>query len=143
MVGGEFSLNMLDLRFDTNNKFYEAPVQMKAANGIFILDDFNCQKMSPREMLHRWIVPLERGTDFLALHTGMRFEIPFDQISIFCTNRSPSDLVDEAFLRRIRHKIKVPYLTEAEFKEVFRRVGAAEGIEFNESTLDYLSETSP
>ena len=140
MVGGEFSLDMLDLRFDTNSKFYEAPVQMKAANGIFILDDFGRQKMSPREMLNRWIVPLERGTDFLSLHTGMKFEIPFDQISIFCTNLSPSDLVDEAFLRRIRHKIKVPYLTEVEFKEVFRRVCAAEGIEYNDSVIDYLLE---
>lgn len=140
MVGGEFSLDMLDLRFDPNSKFYEAPVQMKAANGIFILDDFGRQRMSPREMLNRWIVPLERGTDFMTLHTGMKFEIPFDQISIFCTNLSPSDLVDEAFLRRIRHKIKVPYLTEDEFKEVFRRVSASEGIDFNESAIDYLLE---
>ena len=140
MVGGEFSLDMLDLRFDINSKFYEAPVQMKAANGIFILDDFGRQKMSPREMLNRWIVPLERGTDFLSLHTGMKFEIPFDQISIFCTNLSPSELVDEAFLRRIRHKIGVPYLTEPEFKEVFRRVCAAEGIEYNDNVIEYLLE---
>ncbi|MEK6736477.1 MAG: ATPase, partial [Pseudomonadota bacterium] len=83
MVGGEFTTDMLDLRFDTNSKFYEAPVQMKAANGVFILDDFGRQKSTPREMLNRWIVPLERGTDFLSLHTGMKFEIPFDQINIF------------------------------------------------------------
>lgn len=140
MVGGEFSFDMLDLRFDENSKFYEGPVQMKAANGIFILDDFGRQKMSPREMLNRWIVPLERGTDFLSLHTGMKFEIPFDQISIFCTNLNPSELVDEAFLRRIRHKIKVPYLTEAEFKEVFRRICAAEGIDYDDGVIDYLLE---
>lgn len=138
MVGGEFTLDMLDLQFDTNSKFYEAPVQMKAANGVFILDDFGRQKMAPREMLNRWIVPLERGTDFLSLHTGMKFEIPFDQISIFCTNLRPMDLVDEAFLRRIRHKIRVPYSTEEEFKEILRRICNVEGIEYDESVANYF-----
>ena len=138
IVGGEFTLDMLDLRFDTNSKFYEAPIQMKAANGVFILDDFGRQKMAPRELLNRWIVPLERGTDFLSLHTGMKFEIPFDQISIFCTNMRPMDLVDDAFLRRIRHKVRVPYSTEEEFKEIFRRVCDAEGIEYDESVANYF-----
>jgi predicted ATPase with chaperone activity len=138
MVGGEFTLDMLDLRFDFNHKFYEAPIQMKAANGVFILDDFGRQKVSPKEMLNRWIVPLERGTDFLSLHTGMKFEIPFDQISVFCTNLRPAELLDEAFLRRIRHKVKVPYLTEAEFKEVFRRICAYENISFNDAAIEYL-----
>ncbi len=138
IVGGEFSLDMMDLRFDPNSKFYEAPIQMKAANGVFILDDFGRQKMSPREMLNRWIVPLERGTDFLSLHTGMKFEIPFDQISIFCTNLDPMDLVDEAFLRRIRHKIRAPYSTEEEFKEILRRVCVSEGIEYDENVAQYF-----
>tara|TARA_R110002073_G_scaffold119379_1_gene260583 strand:+ start:179 stop:1615 length:1437 start_codon:yes stop_codon:yes gene_type:complete len=140
MVGGEFTLDMLDLRFDTNSKFYEAPIQMKAANGVFILDDFGRQKIAPREMLNRWIVPLERGTDFLSLHTGMKFEIPFDQISIFCTNMRPMDLVDDAFLRRIRHKVRVPYSTEDEFKEILRRVCSAEGIAYDGSVANYFIE---
>lgn len=141
MVGAEFTTEMLDLQWDAHSKFYEAPVQMKAANGVFILDDFGRQKMSPREMLNRWIVPLERGTDFLSLHTGMKFEIPFDQINIFCTNLRPADLVDEAFLRRIRHKIKINYSTEAEYKEILRRVCAMQGIPFNEDVADYLIDT--
>lgn len=141
MVGAEFTTEMLDLHWDRHSKFYEAPVQMKAANGVFILDDFGRQKMSPREMLNRWIVPLERGTDFLSLHTGMKFEIPFDQINIFCTNLRPADLVDEAFLRRIRHKIKINYSTESEYKEILRRVCAMQGIPFNENVADYLIDT--
>lgn len=138
MVGAEFSTEMLDLQLDNNSKFYEAPVQMKAANGVFILDDFGRQKMAPQAMLNRWIVPFERGTDFLSLHTGMKFEIPFDQISILCTNLRPSDLVDEAFLRRIRHKVLIPHYTEAEFKEIFRRVCAMRDINYQEDVVDYL-----
>ncbi|MDE2389307.1 MAG: ATPase [Betaproteobacteria bacterium] len=141
IVGAEFTTDMLDLHWDAHSKFYEAPVQMKAANGVFILDDFGRQKISPREMLNRWIVPLERGTDFLSLHTGMKFEIPFDQINIFCTNLSPADLVDEAFLRRIRHKIKIPHSTEAEYKEILRRVCALQGIQFEDDVANYLIET--
>lgn len=138
MVGGELTADMLDLRFDANSKFYEAPIHMKAGNGVFILDDFGRQKIAPRDLLNRWIVPLERGTDFLSLHTGMKFEIPFDQISIFCTNLRPADLVDEAFLRRIRHKIKVSYQTEDEFKEILRRVCDAQGITFDMKIVEYL-----
>lgn len=141
MVGGELTLDMLDLRFDIHAKFYEAPIHMKAANGIFILDDFGRQKMSPREMLNRWIVPLERGTDFLSLHTGMKFEIPFDQISIFCTNLNPAELMDEAFLRRIRHKIKIPYSTEEEFRHILRRVCQMEGIDYDEHAASYLIDS--
>ncbi len=138
IVGAEFTTDMLDLQLDINSKFYEAPVQMKAANGVFILDDFGRQRMAPQEMLNRWIVPFERGTDFLSMHTGMRFEIPFDQVSIFCTNLNPMDLVDEAFLRRIRHKVRIPHATEAEFKEILRRVCTMQGIDYKEEVVDYL-----
>ena len=138
MVGAEFTTDMLDLQLDSNSRFYEAPVQMKAANGVFILDDFGRQKMTPQEMLNRWIVPFERGTDFLSMHTGMKFEIPFDQVSIFCTNLRPMDLVDEAYLRRIRHKIMIPHATEAEFREILRRVCAMQGIDYQEGVTDYL-----
>lgn len=138
MVGGELTLDMLDLRFDPINKFYEAPIHMKAGNGIFILDDFGRQQVEPRQLLNRWIVPLERGTDFQTLSTGLKFEIPFDQITVFCTNMRPRDLVDEAFLRRIRHKIQVKYQTEDEFKEILRRVCDAQGITYDEVVAEYL-----
>jgi predicted ATPase with chaperone activity len=138
MVGGELTADMLDLRYDANSKFYEAPVHMKAGNGVFILDDFGRQKVAPRDLLNRWIVPLERGTDFLSLHTGMKFEIPFDQISIFCTNLRPEDLVDEAFLRRIRHKVKILYQTEDEYREILRRICEAQGIQYDAQVTEYL-----
>lgn len=141
MVGGELTLQSLDLDFDPVTKFYEAPIHMKAANGFFILDDFGRQMVPPRQLLNRWIVPLERGTDFLSLHTGKKFEIPFDQVTVFCTNLKPSELVDEAFLRRIRHKVRIGYQTEAQFYEILRRVCAKQGIDYNESAANYLVET--
>ncbi len=141
MVGGELKLQELDLEYDPIGKFYEAPVQMKAANGVFILDDFGRQQMPARQLLNRWIVPLERGVDFLTMHTGKKFEVPFDQLTIFCTNLRPSELVDEAFLRRIRHKINVGYQSEAEFLEILRRVCDAQGISYNSKAADYLLDT--
>lgn len=141
MVGGELEMTSLDLEYNTVSKFYEAPIHMKASNGVFILDDFGRQMVAPKMLLNRWIVPLERGTDFLSLHTGKKFEVPFDQISIFCTNLKPSELVDEAFLRRIRHKIKVNYQTEAEYIEILRQVCLFHGIEFDAETAEYLVDT--
>ncbi len=138
MVGGELSMDMLNLRYDPDARFYEAPIHMKAGNGVFILDDFGRQQVEPRQLLNRWIIPLERGTDFPALHTGLKFEIPFDQITVFCTNMRPGDLVDEAFLRRIRHKIQVQNQTEDEFKEILRRVCDTRGISYNADTAEYL-----
>lgn len=141
MVGGELEMHALDLDYDPISKFYEAPVHMKAANGVFILDDFGRQQIAPRVLLNRWVVPLERGTDFLSLHTGKKFEVPFDQITVFCTNLKPGDLVDEAFLRRIRHKIKIDYQTEEEFFEILQRVCEHEGINYNRAAAEYLVET--
>jgi len=141
MVGGELEMHALDLDYDPVSKFYEAPVHMKAANGVFILDDFGRQMVAPRILLNRWIVPLERGTDFLSLHTGKKFEVPFDQITIFCTNLKPSELVDEAFLRRIRHKIKVDYQTEPEYFEILRHVCEYEGIAYDAKAANYLVDT--
>lgn len=138
MVGGELTLAMLELRYDTESKYYEAPIHMKAGNGVFILDDFGRQQMEPRQLLNRWIIPLERGTDFPTLHTGLKFEIPFDQITIFCTNLSPKDLVDGAFLRRIRHKIEVLPQTEDEFKEILCRVCNAKGVAYDAGVTEYL-----
>ena len=141
MVGGELNISSLNLDYDPVSKFYEAPIHMKAANGVFILDDFGRQQIAPRVLLNRWIVPLERGTDFLELHTGKKFEVPFDQITIFCTNLKPSELVDEAFLRRIRHKIMIGYQTEEEFLEILRQVCKAQGIAWESSMAEYLLET--
>jgi len=119
MVGGELTLESLDLIYDDNAKYYEAPFQMKANGGLFLIDDFGRQKMDPQELLNRWIVPLETRIDFLTLHTGKKIEIPFEQLVVFSTNLDPAQLVDEAFLRRIRHKIKVVDPTPQEFQQVF------------------------
>lgn len=141
MVGGELTLAMLELRYDTDSKYYEAPIHMKAGNGVFILDDFGRQQMEPRQLLNRWIIPLERGTDFPTLHTGLKFEIPFDQITIFCTNLNTRDLVDGAFLRRIRHKIQVLPQTEDEFREIMRRVCNAQRVAYDAGVAEYLLDT--
>ncbi len=140
LVGGELGISGLDLDYDSDAKFYEAPPHMKAANGVFILDDFGRQRVPPQQLLNRWIVPLERGTDFLELHTGKKLEIPFDQITVFCTNLKPGDLVDDAFLRRIRHKVEIAYQSEAQFLEILRRVCAANGIDYVESAAHHLVE---
>jgi hypothetical protein len=138
IAGGELSLSMLELEFNTVTKFYEAPLQLKANNGLFIVDDFGRQLLDPQILMNRWIVPLERRTDYLTLHTGMKFTIPFDQLVIFSTNLEPRDLVDEAFLRRIRYKIKIDYPTESEYEAIFRRVCMANHIKFDHDIFDYL-----
>lgn len=141
MVGGELTLDGLNLEYDPISKFYECPAHMKAANGVFILDDFGRQQVPPRQLLNRWMVPLERGTDFLQLHNGKKLEVPFDQITIFCTNLNPGELVDQAFLRRIRHKIQVTHQTEDEFLEILRRVCEIQGIHYAPRAADYLVKT--
>lgn len=138
MTGGEFNMKMLDLEFNTISKFYEAPLQMKANNGLFIVDDFGRQQMSPQSLLNRWIVSLDRGVDFLSMHTGMKFDIPFDQLVIFSTNLEPARLVDEAFLRRIRYKIRVEHPNEKEFEEIFLKVCADNKIAFDPEVFAYL-----
>jgi len=138
MVGGELTLKSLDLDFDEVSKFYEAPLQMKANGGIFIIDDFGRQMVRPIDLLNRWIVPLERRTDFLSLHTGKKFEVPFDELIIFSTNLEPKQLVDEAFLRRIRYKIMIGHPPVEEYRQIFQRVSEHKGIEFRKEILDYL-----
>lgn len=138
MTSGELTLRMLDLDFNPISKFYEAPLQMKANNGLFILDDFGRQQIDPHSLLNRWIVPLDRRKDFMTLHTGMKFDIPFDQLVIFSTNIEPKKLVDEAFLRRIRYKIKIDHPSEKEYKKIFLKVCEYNGIEFESEVYDYL-----
>jgi predicted ATPase with chaperone activity len=138
VTGGELTLESLDLSWDGAKKYYEAPLQMKANGGMFLIDDFGRQKIRPRDLLNRWIVPLEKRFDYLTLQTGNVIQIPFDMLIIFATNLEPRDLVDEAFLRRIRHKIDVRDPTFDEFREIFRRVGGSRNIAFNEESLNYL-----
>ncbi len=138
MVGGELTLDGLDLVYDNVNKFYEAPFQVKANGGMFLIDDFGRQQVRPRDLLNRWIVPLEKGADFLTLATGRKIELPFFVLIVFSTNIDPRDLVDEAFLRRIRHKIEITDPTLEQFREIFKRVCTAKGIRYDEQALAYL-----
>lgn len=138
MAGGELTLKTLDLDFNPVTKFYEAPLQMKANNGLFIVDDFGRQQMDPQNLLNRWIVPLERRIDLLTLHTGMKFEIPFDQLVVFSTNIEPKNLVDEAFLRRIRYKIKIDHPMQDEYERIFVKMCESNGITFKKDILEYL-----
>lgn len=138
IVGGELTLKMLDLDFNPVTKYYEASLQMKANNGIFLIDDFGRQQVDPRILLNRWIVPLERRVDFMSLHTGMKFTIPFDLLVLFATNIEPSQLVDEAFLRRIRYKVCIDKPTVIEYEEIFKMICEVNGIEFKPPVFNYL-----
>ncbi|WP_299024402.1 AAA family ATPase [uncultured Thermanaerothrix sp.] len=138
VTGGELTLAGLDLVFDDTLKYYEAPFQVKANGGILLIDDFGRQLVRPRDLLNRWIVPLENRIDYMALHTGRKFEIPFDVLVIFSTNIPPKDLVDEAFLRRLRHKIEIPDPSYEEYREIFRRVAAQKGVKYSDQGLAYL-----
>ena len=135
IVGGEMTEDSLELRFNPLLKFYEAPHQLRANNGVFIIDDFGRQKMSPRQLLNRWMYPLETRQDFCCLHTGQQFGVPFDQLIIFSTNLNPLSLADEAFLRRIRHKIFIGYVTPNQYLSIFRRVCQAWDMEFDEEIV--------
>ncbi|HET7143131.1 MAG TPA: ATP-binding protein [Anaerolineales bacterium] len=138
VVGGELTLEGLDLVFDDTTKFYEAPFQVKANGGILLIDDFGRQQVRPRDLLNRWIVPLENRVDYLRLHTGRKVEVPFDVLIVFSTNLPPKDLVDEAFLRRLRHKIEIGDPTFEEYREIFKRVAQDKHVEYNDQGLAYL-----
>jgi len=138
VVGGELTLEGLDLVFDDVNKFYEAPFQVKANGGILLIDDFGRQLIRPRDLLNRWIVPLENRIDYLTLHTGRKVEVPFDVLVVFSTNLPPRDLVDEAFLRRLRHKIKIGDPNYEEYREIFKRVANEKGVIYSDQGLAYL-----
>lgn len=137
-TGGELTLETLDLVWDSLAKYYEAPFQMKSNGGMFLIDDFGRQQVRPRDLLNRWVVPLEKRWDFLTLHTGQKIEIPFEVLIVFSTNLEPRDLVDEAFLRRIRHKIEIDDPTYEDFREIFRRECANRNIPYDDEALGYL-----
>jgi predicted ATPase with chaperone activity len=138
VVGGELILEQLELIFDPVSKIYEAPYQMKSNGGLFLIDDFGRQKCRPQDLLNRWIVPLEKKVDYLALQTGKKLQVPFDVLIVFSTNLSPKDLVDDAFLRRIRHKIEVPNPSPNEYREIFKLVCKGKQIPYSDDGLRYL-----
>ncbi len=138
VVGGELIPSMLELRLDESSGIYSAPLQMKANNGLFIVDDFGRQLMSPRDLLNRWIVPLDRRVDYLTLRYGVKFQIPFELLVVFSTNLDPSDLADEAFLRRIPNKIYVESVTPQVFDQIFDRVVAARRVPTEPDSAEYL-----
>lgn len=139
-VGGELTLEQLDLQYDPVSKMYKAPFQLKAAGGVLILDDFGRQRVEPAELLNRWVVPLEKGIDFLTLHTGVKFPVPFDTRLMFATNLDPSDLVEEAFLRRIHYKIRVGNPSREGYADITRAVCEARGIPYVPQAVDHIYE---
>ncbi len=138
IVGGELTLDMLDLAFNPTLKYYEAPLQLKANNGLFIVDDLGRQQLQPQQLLNRWIIPLENQQDYLSLHTGQKFGIPYDQFLIFATNIEPRTLMDESFLRRIRSKVKVDHVERTQFFEIFRLVCRTYQLDYDEDMVTYL-----
>jgi len=139
-VGGELSADMLELRLDESTKVFISPCQMKANNGILIIDDFGRQVLSPRELLNRWIVPLDRRVDYLTLASGMKFQVPFEMMVVFSTNLDPYDLADEAFLRRIQTKVMVESVTADIFDQIFQRVVQAFQVSAEAGAAPYLRE---
>jgi predicted ATPase with chaperone activity len=137
-VGGELVADLLDLQIDKASGTYLAPLQMKANNGMLIIDDLGRQTISPQELLNRWIVPLDRRVDYLTLSYGMKFEIPFELLAVFATNLQPADLADEAFLRRIPNKISVDTVNEQMFDQIFERVAAQHGFPSDPASAKYL-----
>lgn len=140
VVGGELTMENLEITTNSATGISEAPLQMKANCGTLLIDDFGRQRVSAAELLNRWIMPLEKRYDFLNLANGRKIQVPFDQLIIFSTNLEPRQLVDEAFLRRIPYKIDVADPTEAEFRQVFRDRAVELGIAYQEPLLDYLIE---
>ncbi len=138
VTGGELTMPMLDLRYNSTGKYYEAPLQMKANGGIFMIDDFGRQQVRAMDLLNRWIVPLEKKYDYLNTTSGTKVEVPFDEILIFSTNLDPTQLADEAFLRRIKFKIEVRDPSEEQFRKIWELVCKSRRVEFDEGGVNYL-----
>ena len=138
VTGGELTLADLDLQWSETNRYYEAPFQLKANGGMLLIDDFGRQQMTPKELLNRWIVPLEERLDFLTFHTGKKFAVPFETLIVFSTNIDPESLVDDAFLRRIRHKLGIDNPTEQRFYEIFVSECRQRGIGFEKEAFVHL-----
>jgi predicted ATPase with chaperone activity len=140
ITGGELNLDMLDLRYNSESNFYQAPLHVKANGGVFLIDDFGRQLCSPKALLNRWILPLEDRRDYLTLASGKKFEVPFEQLTIFSTNLDPKDLVDDAFLRRIRHKVGIEAPTREVYERIFNAVSKKLGMNSCPDAVNYLYE---
>lgn len=138
IAGGELTLEMLDLKFDPISHDYEAPLQVKATGGVFVVDDFGRQLVRPADLLNRWIVPLEKRVDYLTLHTGKKFDVPFDELVVFSTNLSPKEIMDAAFLRRLHYKLWIGPPSLADYKRLFARVCEIRGVPLPEEILSYI-----
>lgn len=138
LAGGELTLDMLDLRFDPHTRLYQAPPHLKSNNGIFIIDDLGRQRCTPEALMNRWIVPMDRNVDYLTLHTGHTFQVPFDVIVVFSSNFVPQRLSDGAFLRRLGYKIEVPEASTDEYTRLFRQACESVGVTFDAAAFDYL-----
>lgn len=140
LTGGELTLDMLELQYDPDHKLYRAPLQLKATNGLYLIDDLGRQRVPSVDLLNRWIVPMDGGVDYLTLGSGQRFPVLFDVVLVFSTNLNPLDLADEAFLRRLGYKIRFDPLDPAEYQAVWRQVCAQLGIPFDAGMLSYMLE---
>jgi predicted ATPase with chaperone activity len=140
VTGGELSLQMLDLKYSAESNFYQAPLHVKANGGIFLVDDFGRQLCSPKELLNRWIVPLENRVDYLTLSSGLKFQVPFEQLTMFSTNLDPKDLVDEAFLRRMRHKVEILAPERHIYERIFGNYCKKLGMNPNAEAIEFLYE---
>jgi predicted ATPase with chaperone activity len=138
MVGGELTIEMLDLQFNPSTKYYDGPPQMKANNGVLVIDDFGRQRVAPEELLNRWVVPLDRKIEFLTLAGGRKIEVPFEMLVVFATNKDPATILDPAFMRRIQTKIKMGAATDDQFREIFRRVAMDRALQVDEHVLEEL-----
>ncbi len=138
VAGGELTLEMLDLRYDQNSHFYEAPLHLKVLGGCFVIDDFGRQLVSPTRLLNRWIVPLESRVDYLKLHTGKSFSIPFEELVIFSTNLEPEDLMDPAFLRRLPYKIEIGPPSLENYRRIFEKECHPHGLELTDQIFEYI-----
>ena len=138
LVGGELTASMLDLDFTPITKFYVGPIQLKANNGVLIIDDFGRQRVRPEELLNRWVVPLDRRIDFLTLAGGKKIEVPFEMLVVFASNMDPAELGDAAFLRRIQTKVKLGEVSDDQFREIMRRVTRENGVDSDPSAVNFL-----
>ena len=140
VTGGELNLQMLDLKYSPEANFYQAPLHVKANGGVFLVDDFGRQLCSPKELLNRWIVPLENRVDYLSLASGLKFQVPFEQLTMFSTNLDPKDLVDEAFLRRMRHKVEILAPERDIYERIFANYCKKLGMSPCQDAIEYLYE---
>lgn len=138
ITGGELTLRMLDLDYDASTGFYQAPPHVKATNGLFVVDDLGRQLISPEQLMNRWIVPMDRHHDYLALHSGTKFTLPFDVVLVFSTNLMPIDVADPAFLRRLGYKIHIGPVSEDAYREIFVRACADHGVAYDDAAFQTL-----